>query len=210
MHVEKGTKFGRWVVLRDYPNVTTSEKVECRCICGVVLSVNLSNMRQGFSQSCGCLKADLRAKHSRSKDPVYLVFMAMRQRCYNPNAQNFYRYGGRGITVCDRWLANDGFNNFIADMGERPPGMTIERKNNDLGYTPDNCEWAPRKTQYANRSSNNYIEFRGERLTITEWAERIGLATPNLISRLNILKWPLERALTEPPNHKFGHRKKHA
>lgn len=207
MFIPAGTTFGRWTVISSTEAVNRT-CIPCVCSCGMPGTPRFEFLKRGRSQSCGCFALEGRTTHGRSGDPVLAVYISMRQRCSNPNAQNYHRYGGRGITVCDRWLdKKNGFLSFISDLGERPPGTTIERVNNDFGYSPENCKWSTRKEQYANRSTNHYIEFNGERRTITEWAAKIGIATPNLIARLNKLKWPLERALTEPPNKKFSHKK---
>ena len=114
-------------------------------------------------------------------------------RCQHPTAGNYNRYGGRGITVCEHW---QDFRNFLADMGERPLGATIDRIDNARGYEPDNCRWATPREQVLNRAATRFIEFNGERLCKTDWARRIGITPFALNERLR--KWPIERALTAP------------
>lgn len=119
---------------------------QCSCDCGARLIVAAKSLLGGNTRSCGCLKLEaLRSRstrHGHSKrrlrTPTYHSWMAMMMRCRQPSAQNYQRYGGRGITVCERWLS---FENFLADMGERPPGMTLDRRDSSLGYEPGNVRW---------------------------------------------------------------------
>lgn len=105
----------------------------------------------------------------------------MISRCTNPKHPSYFRYGGRGIVVCDRWLK---FENFLADMGERPDGLTLERKDNNLGYNPENCRWATKKEQSRNTSRTVFAEFCGERVPLIEIAERLGIKVATLHYRL--------------------------
>ena len=106
----------------------------------------------------------------------YAVWKMMRQRCENPNLPAFSDYGGRGITVCDRWKGRDGFANFVADMGRRPsPKHTIDRIDVDGPYAPWNCRWATRLQQAANKRNNVFVLYDGERMVLSEAARRAGL-----------------------------------
>lgn len=132
-------------------------------------------------------------RHGRSGTPIYRIWADMRKRCLNPNAFAYDRYGGRGITFCDRWKT---FENFLADMGERPsPKHTLERRDNDRDYSPENCLWATRKEQARNRSSSVRITAGGLTLTIAEWAERTGVHQRVVWMRLNRYGWPVEKAV---------------
>lgn len=124
----------------------------------------------------------------------YSIWKAMKTRCTNRSHKQYKDYGGRGITVCERWASS--FIDFYEDMGPCPPGHTIERENNDLGYSLGNCVWLPRSKQNRNRRDNRYLEFRGERLLLVEWAERLGLPPHTIASRLDTLGWSVEKALT--------------
>ncbi|MCK5601423.1 hypothetical protein KAR91_06135 [Candidatus Pacearchaeota archaeon] len=135
-----------------------------------------------------------------TKTPTYISWVAMLQRCNNPKGPAYHNYGGRGIKVCDRWLK---FENFLCDMGERPEGMSIEREDNDKGYELGNCKWATVKEQSRNRRTNRRLTYNGETKTVVEWSETVGISAGIIGSRL-YAGWTIERALTEPVNHKRG------
>ena len=126
--------------------------------------------------------------HGKSRSPIYVCWQAIKGRCFNPNAAHYARYGGRGITVCDRWLV---FDNFVADMEPRPQNMTLERIDNDGPYSPDNCRWATRKEQSNNRFCNVRIMHDGVTLTVAQWSERTGIHH-NTISGRYKLGWSHE------------------
>lgn len=128
--------------------------------------------------------------------PEYDVWAAMICRCKNPNSQSYPRYGGRGISVCARWTS---FAAFYEDVGPRPSAQhSIGRKDNDGNYEPSNCRWETRAEQNNNKRTSRFIEFEGDRLTLSEWAVRIGISPGALRVRLYVLGWSLERALTTP------------
>lgn len=118
----------------------------------------------------------------------------MLSRCLNPNAPHYADYGGRGITVCERWRE---FSNFYADMGAKPPGLTLERIDNDKGYSPENCRWATREEQARNRRSNRLITYEGVTATLAETARRVGMGVTTLRGRLDA-GWSVEEAITKP------------
>lgn len=126
--------------------------------------------------------------------PTYQCWNSMKDRCLNSNNACYSDYGGRGIKVCDRWLV---FENFLADMGERPTGLSLDRKDNNGDYTPENCRWATRQEQQQNMRSNNLIYYNGEILPAAEWARRFGMSRHALYQRLKN-GWSIEQALTCP------------
>lgn len=135
--------------------------------------------------------------------PTYSVWLGMKSRCYRTTEPNYLRYGGRGIRVCDRW--RNSFENFLADMGERPAGLhgkrakySIDRIDNDGDYGPGNCRWATIAEQNRNRSDNQYITHDGVRLTVGDWAARMGIPATILRRRLQC-DWPTERVLASGP-----------
>jgi hypothetical protein len=146
----------------------------------------------------------------KKASPEYYCWFHMVSRCTDPRHPVFEKYGGRGIGVCERWLAS--FSDFLADMGARPgKGFSIDRKDNAKGYTPDNCRWADKKTQSRNQTSNHLIQYGGRTVTIAEAGELSGL-NPNTISQRILAGWSVERATTEPagasvqPERKYQYR----
>lgn len=136
----------------------------------------------------------MRKTHRKTKSRVYNVYNGMKQRCLNPNADNYKFYGGRGITICERWL--ESFENFYSDMGDPPLNYQLDRKDNSKGYSPENCEWVPPKVNCSNTRRNVKYEYNGEELTVSEIARRSGIHVETLRSRLKT-GMPLEKALTK-------------
>lgn len=211
--VEPGDSFGRLTVLREgQPRLYRGchqRRWWCRCSCGNEKLLLARSLKAGRSQSCGCLGAERRTaacvkaltKHghalSTGHSPEYGTYTKLVERCYNPKLWNYTRWGGRGITVCDRWLGEDGFINFLADMGLKPDrSYQIERRNNDKGYSPDNCCWATPKQQARNRRSNKLITYNGITHCLAEWSELLGINYGTLQQRLK--SWSVEDAFTKP------------
>jgi hypothetical protein len=146
-------RFGLLVAIRPTAKRDSTGSVIwlCHCDCGNTCSHPLRQILQGGYRSCGCR---MRTKHGRTRggkrDPLFITWQAMIQRCYDRNTRSYKRYGGRGITVCERW--RHSFANFLADVGERPAGATIDRINNDGSYEPGNVKWSTPKEQANNRS----------------------------------------------------------
>lgn len=126
---------------------------------------------------------------------TYSSWTNMKQRCFNPKHIQFADYGGRGVTVCDRWL---GFEEFYGDMGTCPEGHSIEREENNGNYEPGNCHWATRTEQCRNRRTNKPLTHEGRTQLEIEWAEELGMSHKTLNRRLNVYKWTVARAVTTP------------
>lgn len=136
-------------------------------------------------------------KHGMSYDPTYRTWSGMKARCRNKKNPNYPQYGGRGITVCARW---DSFENFLADMGRRPLGTTIDRRDSDGNYEPSNCRWATHLEQMANKKTSVYVECFGKRLKLSDWAKETGLDKETIRRRLKAGLDP-ETALTFPTQY---------
>lgn len=206
-----GHSWGRWTVesFAGYNKIRQALWL-CRCRCGTTRTFSSGTIAAECSESCGCIRNEMTAArnttHGGAKRgrqcPEYVVWCGMKQRCFDKNATNYSDYGGRGVGVCERWLGNEGFANFLADVGERPSKKhTIERRDNDAGYSPENCFWALRVEQRRNQRNPRLrpLEFRGETLLVVEWADRLGIPRDTLFMRLH-RGWDVERALTTPVN----------
>lgn len=140
--------FGKVTVLgRDLESQSRHVYWRCRCICGIEKSIRGGHLNAGKVKSCGCSKNIVHGMH---KSREYKSWEMMIQRCYNENYESYKWYGARGISVCDRWRGKGGFQNFFADMGLRPMGLSIERVDNEKGYEPGNCTWATQTEQMLN------------------------------------------------------------
>ncbi len=163
--------YGQLTVLRQAESGRSGAAWWCECTCGNITRVTSNNLRTGHTQSCGCLKVSVNTTkattHGLSDHPLYRIWAHMRQRCLNPTDKKWHRYGGRGITICPRW---DDFAKFVADMGPRPPGTTLDRRENNGPYSPENCRWATPKVQGDNTCNTVYLTYNGETKTLTTWA----------------------------------------
>ena len=133
--------------------------------------------------------------HGGSRTPEWYAWECMKQRCYNPKDRGFINYGGRGIFVCERWLHS--FENFLLDMGLRPIGYAIERRDNNGPYSPDNCLWIPRGDQNKNKRNVRFLTFADQTLSISDWARKLQVPVLFIWSRLK-RGWSIEDTLTRP------------
>lgn len=171
------------------------------CVCGNVVVAFVSGVKQGNTTSCGCYQKEASSasntKHGLSSHPIYGTWVCMISRCYDLNCAGYKDYGGRGITVCDRW--RESFANFLSDMGERPKGWSIDRIDNNKGYCPENCRWATSVEQNNNTRRNRILSHDGKTQTMTQWAMELGFSVQAIYDRLR-RGWSVERALSEPVN----------
>jgi len=202
-----GQRIGKLVVVKRAANkVEGSVKRACwlcKCDCGNEIIVSSHSLNKalkgdGGTRSCGCLTKEKPIKHGLYNSRIYRTWATMIQRCTNPNNTGYKSYGGRGITVCEEWL---DFSNFYADMGERPKGKTLDRTNNSLGYSKENCRWATRKEQANNRRTNLFIIFNRAKKTLPQWANITGL-TVSCLRRRIASGWSIEKTLTTPNTRK--------
>lgn len=177
----------------------------CRCSCGAETPpIALNKLKR--TRSCRACADKTAGAHRRThghtvggRTPEYIAWKAMRTRCSNNKQQHAGCYVGRGITYCARW---ESFENFLADMGPKPsPKHSLDRIDNEAGYSPENCRWATQQTQMNNTRRSRRITFNGETLTVAEWARRLGLHYKALYSRLFVYGWSVERALSEDCAH---------
>jgi hypothetical protein len=173
-----GQRFARLTVVSE-GGVCRKQNIRwiCTCDCGGSATAYAYDLRSGRVQSCGCLSREgSRITHGLARggarrSRVYSIWAAMLQRCGNPRDRGYPRYGGRGITVCRRWRA---FENFYADMGDPPEGMSLDRKNNDKGYSAANCRWATRAQQARNTRATVHVTLGGERMVLADALTLLG------------------------------------
>lgn len=204
-----GAKRGRFTLIRKI-KVKKNFYWLCRCECGKEKEVN-RNYLYREKASCGCLLREMARKLNRvsglSSHKLYPVYAGMVSRCTNPNSKFASHYLKRGITVCSRWLGHNGPANFFEDMGDRPPGTSLDRIDNNKGYEPGNCRWTTSKQQNRNKRNNRLITFKGETATLAEWSERTWLKPVTISARLK-KGWPLEEAITRAPTGRISSTKR--
>lgn len=196
-----GSRIGRWTVIDDTPFRDAKNLFyECMCECGTVRFVRSSCLLKATSLSCGCTTKEinkaLNTKHGFYYHPLYHVWINMMNRCYNSENSAFKHYGGRGIFVCDRW---HDIANFVHDnefLGYK--NKTIDRRENDKGYSPDNCRWITKKEQNLNKRSNILITYNNATKTLYEWARDLGLRYSLLYQRIQTQRLSVEEAFTKP------------
>lgn len=178
----------------------------CRCECGQEKIICGTDLKSGKTKSCGCLRKEVTIKRSTKNghnikietSRIYDSWRNMIQRCTNPNRNDYKNYGGRGITVCERWSGENGFIHFLEDMGERPKGCSIDRINNNKGYCKENCRWVTPTQQARNTQKNLLQTYRGKTQCLAEWAEECDIPYRTLQARLCQYGWSIEKALTTP------------
>lgn len=198
-HFKVGDQIGRLTIKEINLRIDGRLAVLCDCSCGKEIFTRESHIKIGRVSSCGCFKKDYLSKksktHGLSHTPEHKTWLAIHQRCNNPNNPDYHNYGGRGLKVSEKW---DKFEDFLRDMGIRPTDRhSIERKNNELGYSPENCIWATSKEQSRNKRSNRFVTAMGKTQTIVEWSEEIGISF-QLISKRLQRGWSEEKSITTP------------
>jgi len=199
--MDVGDVYTRWTVVRAEPRDPAGRKVWlCRCTCGTEKRVHELNLRSGRSKSCGCLRRDPDARKPmpkgdrwvRTARKSYIAMIDRTTRTYHPA---YFRYGGAGVGVCDRWRYGDdektGWECFRDDMGPRPEGTTLDRIDPHKGYFPENCRWADWKTQGRNRKNTVYLTIGDTTMSLKEWCEHTGTPYGTALYRLRRGKEPL-------------------
>lgn len=183
----------------------------CICDCGVKTDVLVMRLRSRDTRSCGCVYKRIRSQNGKAtihiaqqkntkhgytkggRKPEYRVWQGIKERCLKPEHKSYKDYGGRGIKICERWMK---FENFIADMGDRPSNFySIERRDNDGDYEPGNCCWVQKRQQARNSRNNHIVEYNGKSQTLVEWSEELGMTFSTIRTRLH-RGWSVERALS--------------
>lgn len=203
-----GQRFGRLTVLERAVRGSTPGKKHrtywlCECDCGNVSVVLAEGLKSGNTTSCGCYHREVVSKtimtHKRIEDNVYLKWSAMKARCFNKNTEHYSDYGGRGITVCDRW--RDSFDLFYEDVSKLPhfgeDGYSLNRIDNDGNYEPGNVEWADSVVQNNNKRNNRLVTFNDKTQTVAKWSRETGIPY-NVIYKRAKLGWSLDEILTTP------------
>lgn len=202
-----GERYGRWLVLSFSHQKNRASYWLCRCDCGTERTVIGTTLINGSSLGCGCTRmANMRkgrrthgATGTKRRHPEYNIWRNMRGRCHNPKYLDYPRYGGRGITVCDEWM-ND-FSRFIFDMGPRPSlKHSIERLDNDAGYSKENCIWATNTVQANNKRNTIFLILDGEQISLPDACRKLSISY-DMVKCRRLSGWPRERWF-EPPRHR--------
>jgi len=211
-----GSKFGRLTILKEGIAVkygkTTMRKVFCKCDCGTEKEIDFSSVKSGKSTSCGCFNREhakkIHTKHGMAmletgvRHPDYCIWIKMKSRCLNTNDKSYLNYGGRGITVCDRW--KESFEYFIADMGWRPnKNYSIERIDYNGNYCPENCKWIHKSEQSKNNRRVKLIEYNGFHYCLTDLCKLLSLPYSTMRHRVYDLNIPFAEAIKYPQHYKF-------
>jgi hypothetical protein len=202
-----GKRFGRLTVL-GIAESKDGVRWRCLCDCGNETIGHTGHLNAGGKISCGCAVIDsARAAHKlamkvitihgRSHTRLDECFKNMKRRCYDPKNKRYSEYGARGITVCDEWLLDNRKFFAWAEANGYAPDLTIDRIDNDLGYSPGNCRWADKFQQMNNMQKSHFLEWGGKRQTIAQWARELGV-NPMAIQKRIMRKWPVERIFTQP------------
>lgn len=201
-----GQQFGRLIVLERY-GYTKDKHItwlcECQCEQKTKVVVSGNHLKRGIIKSCGCLRKECTSqrgknniKHGQEGTRIYKLWATMKKRCVNPNDVAYKNYGGRGIKICDEWLDFSNFYEWAMNNGYEDT-LTIERKDVNGNYCPENCKWATMKEQSNNKRNNHYLEYNGEIKTISQWADKLGISKSTISSRIE-LGWSTEDILTKP------------
>jgi hypothetical protein len=196
---ETGSVFGRLTVKCQLPSEKQKAMWLCRCSCGGACITSGDALRAGKVKSCGCYRASgdfVRSHgHGSAKKGVsrtYKSWQEMRARCANPNHVSYRNYGGRGIAVAPEW---ESFGTFLKDMGERPPGTSLDRRDGSLGYSKRNCLWSTRTVQNNNRRNVRLISYLGRQQSLAQWCRELNLPYSRMYNRLRVQNLVFEKAV---------------
>jgi hypothetical protein len=200
----RGHRSGRLVAIQPIRRLGRHIVWSCQCDCGKRSEVSAQSLVRRTTKSCGCFKRELAAEnsrrrmttHGRSGTLEYGIWSTIIDRCENQKSRSYADYGARGIAMCSEW--RQSFERFIHDMGPRPSANhSVERIDNDKGYSPGNCRWATSVEQGANKRNNRILSFRGEQKTISQWSRVLGVSPASIRSRLG-RGWTVDQTLGKP------------
>lgn len=207
-----GNRYNHLTVIERSDNVGKGTATwKCLCDCGNYTIVRSGNLKSGAVKSCGCLLHTSKPtlKHNMSHTPLYQKWASIKRRCYTPSVKSYKDYGGRGIKMCEEW--KNSFESFMqwALQSGYSDGLTIERKDNNGNYCPENCMWIPFNEQQKNRRMCQFISYKGETKTLTDWCKTFNIPYKRVHNRIHNLGWSFERAIseqthTEKRNKKYG------
>jgi hypothetical protein len=203
--IPTGTRFGRYVVLGLAESKNRHPYYQVKCDCGTERDVSRSRLLDGSSTSCGCARDEASSKnwtiHGGSRTLTYSIWKGIIARCFNESNRGYKHYGGRGITMCDRW--RNSFVEFLNDMGEKPQGFTIERINVNGNYCKENCKWASYLEQGRNRRNNKKYTFMGKNVTVQEAIDMAGVNIRRVSVNQRLKNgMTIEEAVMTPPDPK--------
>ena len=210
--------FGRLTVLEESGRDKYGKvRWKCQCSCGnkTIIYVATGDLTTRNTTNCGCQRREKiiqrninNTKHgqsSKNRTPLYVVWVGMNQRCFNPKHAGYHNYGGRGITICNEWLDYRIFEEWALTTGYQR-NLTIERKDNDGNYEPNNCEWIPDKDQHRNKRNNRWLTIDGETKILTDWCKKYNISGVTINDRLK-RGWSVEDAITKPTNARYKRKK---
>ena len=216
--VTEGQKYGKLTIIKEVSPIGSKRRILCKCDCGNIKEYSMDRVIHGRTQSCGCLRKEMFLTHRNDKgtsaypkeattSKLYKIWNSMKCRCYTISSGAYFKYGAKGIKMCDEWK-NDfmTFYNWAIANGYSD-GLTIDRIDYRGNYEPSNCRWADMRTQANNKSNVRKYEYNGKLHTMTEWSEIMNINYGALWERLNVLGWSIEKALTTPVRDDGKHKK---
>lgn len=194
-----GKKFGSLTVIERCGSKNNRAMWLCKCECGNQTIVDTHSLTSGNTKSCGCKRYGGRFLHgeAKTKSRLYRIWAAMKSRCTNPKNISHASYGGKNIKVCMEWQRFEPFRDWAMSNGYAD-NLTIDRISSDGNYEPSNCRWATYKTQGNNTSRNHYVAAFGQKLTISQWSDKLGVPDRTIAARINLLGWNAEKAVSMP------------
>lgn len=194
LDVKKGYTYNNLKIIKEVDGSDNGKKRRrflCKCDCGNKTVVLLDTLRTGHTKSCGCRRGEV---HESSSTRQYRIWQGIKRRCYYKKGEDYPRYGGRGIKVCDRWKYS--FSNFWNDMNDGyKQDLSLDRINNDGDYCKENCKWSTNTEQSRNRRGNIFVSINGVKISFTELSEFFGIRTQKLYDRIFILNWDIKKAI---------------